>query len=68
MSANSDNRYHACFALRVRGALSLLVLGLIFFASYTACNHLSAAREPLPSMMFAWESAIPLLPWTIVPY
>ncbi|MBY5942174.1 phosphatase PAP2/dual specificity phosphatase family protein [Halomonas sp. DP5N14-9] len=68
MSANSDNRYHACFALRVKGALSLLVLGLIFFASYTACNHLSAAREPLPSMMFAWESAIPLLPWTIVPY
>src|SRR3990167_9031815 len=40
-----------------RGLLWLLLLAPLFFASYGVGN-----------LVFAWESRIPLWPWTIVPY
>lgn len=50
------------------GLLVLMVLAPLFFISYGAANHWAAAQPHVPSIVFAWESHIPLLPWTILPY
>lgn len=55
-------------ALWKPGLLWLLLLGPLFFASYGFANHWTATRAGVPSIVFAWEQHIPLLPWTIVPY
>ena len=39
-----------------------------FFASYGFANWLAAQRAHVGAIVFAWERAIPFLPWTIVPY
>ncbi len=46
----------------------LLLLGPLFFLSYGYANHHAAALPAVPSIVFAWERHIPLLPWTILPY
>ncbi|MEJ2394339.1 MAG: phosphatase PAP2/dual specificity phosphatase family protein [Candidatus Thiodiazotropha sp.] len=46
----------------------LALLGPLFFLSYGWTNHLAAARGVSASIVFDWESSIPFLPWTIVPY
>jgi len=51
-----------------RGLLWLLLLAPLFFASYSFANWLSAQRADVGTLVFAWESRIPLWPWTIVPY
>ena len=51
-----------------RGVLWLLLLGPLFFASYGFANWFSAQRDDVGSLVFAWESATPLWPWSIVPY
>ncbi|WP_447587816.1 phosphatase PAP2/dual specificity phosphatase family protein [Aquipseudomonas campi] len=51
-----------------RGVLWLLVLGPLFFASYGFANWLTAQRDDVGSLVFAWESQTPLWAWTIVPY
>ncbi|WP_374322604.1 phosphatase PAP2/dual specificity phosphatase family protein [Aquipseudomonas alcaligenes] len=51
-----------------RGVLWLLLLGPLFFASYGFANWLTAQREDVGSLVFTWESAMPLWPWSIVPY
>src|SRR3990167_1590297 len=51
-----------------RGLLWLLLLAPLFFASYGFANWLSAQRADVGNLVFAWESRIPLWPWTIVPY
>lgn len=51
-----------------RGVLWLLLLAPLFFASYSFANWLSAQRADVDTLVFAWESRIPLWPWTIVPY
>ena len=51
-----------------RGVLWLLLLGPLFFASYGFANWLTAQREDVGSLVFAWESTMPLWPWSIVPY
>jgi protein-tyrosine phosphatase len=48
--------------------LWLLLLAPLFFASYGFANWLTAQREDVGSLVFAWESRIPLWPWTIIPY
>lgn len=50
------------------GLAALAILAPLFFLSYGFANHFSAELEYVPSMVFAWEHAIPLWPWTIVPY
>lgn len=50
------------------GLLWLLFLGPFFFLSYGFANHWAAAQSSVPSIVFAWERHIPLIPWTIVPY
>jgi len=51
-----------------RGLLWLLLLGPLFFLSYGLSNHFTAQRDDVGSLVFAWERAIPLWPWSIVPY
>jgi protein-tyrosine phosphatase len=46
----------------------LLVLAPFFFLSYGAANWLAAMRTDVGSVVFAWESRIPFVPWTIIPY
>lgn len=50
------------------GVLYLCLLALFFFLSYGFANHYAESLSYVPSIVFAWEQHIPLLPWTIVPY
>jgi protein-tyrosine phosphatase len=54
-----------------RGVLWLLFLGPFFFLSYGFANQQAALRDAavgVASFHYAWERAIPLWPWTILPY
>lgn len=46
----------------------LAFLGPFFFASYGFANWLASRRVDIGAVAFAWERAIPFVPWTIVPY
>ncbi|HYQ25467.1 phosphatase PAP2/dual specificity phosphatase family protein [Stenotrophomonas sp.] len=51
-----------------RALLWLVLLGPFFFASYGFANWMAGRHATLPVMAFAWETHIPFVPWTIVPY
>ncbi|MBA1322680.1 phosphatase PAP2/dual specificity phosphatase family protein [Pseudomonas plecoglossicida] len=51
-----------------RGVLWLLLLGPFFFLSYGLANTYTAGRADVGSLVFGWESQMPLWPWTIIPY
>jgi len=54
-----------------RALVWLAVLGPFFFASYGLATWVSSRRAELgdiATVAFAWERAIPFVPWTIVPY
>jgi protein-tyrosine phosphatase/membrane-associated phospholipid phosphatase len=51
-----------------RAALWLAFLGPFFFASYGLANHLASQRSDVGAVVFDWETAIPFIPWTIIPY
>ena len=51
-----------------RAVAWLLFLGPFFFATYGFAIWLTAQRASVGSVIFAWEHAIPFIPWTIVPY
>ncbi|MHC5226294.1 phosphatase PAP2/dual specificity phosphatase family protein [Ignatzschineria sp. LJL83] len=49
----------------------LCALILFFYVTYNFANQMTLLRaknEVIPHVMFAWESNIPLIPWTIIPY
>ncbi len=46
----------------------LALLGPFFYLSYGFANAMAARRVEVPSLVFEWEHAVPLLAWTIVPY
>ena len=46
----------------------LCVLGPFFFASYGFANWMASRRADVGSIVFGWESGMPFLAWTIVPY
>jgi len=46
----------------------LALLAPLFFVSYNFANGYTAQRDDVGSLVFAWETLIPLWPWTIVPY
>ena len=47
---------------------SLLGVSLAFGLAYGLSNNLTSLREDVGAGVFAWERAIPFVPWTIVPY
>lgn len=51
-----------------RSVAWLLFLGPFFFLSYGFANGWAEARGVDSAIVFGWESSIPFLPWTIVPY
>lgn len=51
-----------------RAVAWLLLLGPLFFATYGFATWMTARRPSVGSVVFDWEHAIPLWPWTIVPY
>ncbi|MGY4525653.1 phosphatase PAP2/dual specificity phosphatase family protein [Pseudomonas sp. TE21394] len=51
-----------------RGVFWLLLLGPLFFLSYGLANSHTMGRNDVGSLVFAWESRMPLWPWTIIPY
>lgn len=51
-----------------RGVLWLLLLAPFFFISYGFANWVSSLRSDVGTVVFDWETTIPLLPWTIIPY
>lgn len=52
----------------LRSALWLMFLGPFFFITYNYANGLAARRAGVPTIAFAWESVVPFVPWTILPY
>ena len=51
--------------------VGLCALTLFFYVTYNFANQMTLLRaenEVIPYIMFAWESKIPLIPWTIIPY
>lgn len=51
-----------------RGLAWLALLAPFFYLSYGLANHLAAARDQVPSLVFDWEHHIPFWAWTIFPY
>ncbi len=51
-----------------RAALWLAFLAPFFYLTYGGANWLASLRADVPNMAFSWESAIPFLDWTIIPY
>ncbi|AGS22934.1 phosphatase PAP2/dual specificity phosphatase family protein [Rhizobium etli] len=51
-----------------RAALWLVFLAPFFYLTYGGANWLASQRAHVPNIAFGWESAIPFLAWTIVPY
>jgi protein-tyrosine phosphatase/membrane-associated phospholipid phosphatase len=51
-----------------RAVAWLAFLGPFFFASYGFANWLASQRTDVGVIAYAWERAIPFVPWTIVPY
>ncbi|WP_150782528.1 phosphatase PAP2/dual specificity phosphatase family protein [Pseudomonas fluorescens] len=48
--------------------LWLLLLAPLFFASYGFATWVTSQRNDVGTFVFDWESAMPFLAWTIVPY
>jgi len=46
----------------------LAFLAPFFFLTYNFANAAAGWRTSVPVLKFSWESLIPFLPWTIVPY
>jgi protein-tyrosine phosphatase len=53
---------------RKRALLWLSGLVPFFFLTYNFSNWAASRRYHVPSIVFGWESHIPFLAWTIVPY
>lgn len=53
---------------RRRALAWLAFLGPFFFASYGFANWLASRHAEVGALVFDWESGIPFLAWTIVPY
>jgi len=46
----------------------LALAGATFVLVYSGCNHLTATRGDVPTLMFEWEPHIPFLREMVVPY
>lgn len=48
--------------------LYLISVGILFYSSYGLSNWLTAQYANVPEIVYEWESYIPFLAWSIVPY
>lgn len=48
--------------------LCLLLVAVIFYASYGFSNTVAANRADMPEIYFAWERQLPFWAWSIIPY
>lgn len=48
--------------------LWLAFLAPFFYLTYGTANWLASLRAEVPNLAFGWESRIPFLAWTIIPY
>lgn len=51
-----------------RAALWLAFLAPFFYLTYGLSNWLASMRSHVPSIVFSWETSIPFVAWTIIPY
>lgn len=49
-------------------SLWLLLLALVFFSTYGFATWFTSQRSDVGTLVFAWETHVPFLAWTIVPY
>lgn len=49
-------------------SLWLLMLALLFFSTYGFATWFTSLRSDVGTLVFAWETHVPFLAWTIVPY
>ena len=69
MNAGGSRDGRAGRVASVARAIAWLVfLGPFFYLTYGLANWLAASRVDVPSIVFAWETHIPFLAWTIIPY
>lgn len=45
-----------------------IALGALWIIVYAGCNWITSLRASVPTLQFAWEKHIPLIPWMIIPY
>lgn len=55
-------------ALLKPAVLWLLLLAPLFFSTYGFATWVTSQRDDVGTLVFAWESHMPFLAWTIVPY
>jgi len=55
-------------ALLKPAVLWLLLLAPLFFTTYGFATWVTAQRDDVGSLVFGWESHMPFMAWTIVPY
>ncbi|MGV6397306.1 phosphatase PAP2/dual specificity phosphatase family protein, partial [Pseudomonas caspiana] len=51
-----------------RAVVWLVLLAPFFFASYGFATWLTAQRDDVGTLVFAWETHMPFWAWTIIPY
>ena len=51
-----------------RAIAALALLGVLFFSTYAFANWAAGVRGGVPIVVFEWESRIPFVAWTILPY
>ena len=49
-------------------ALWLVILAVVFYATYGFANWLAAQRSDVGEVVFGWERHVPFVDWTIFPY
>ncbi|WLH00589.1 phosphatase PAP2/dual specificity phosphatase family protein [Pseudomonas beijingensis] len=55
-------------ALLKPAVLWLLLLAPLFFSTYGFATWVTSQRDDVGTLVFAWESHMPFMAWTIVPY
>ena len=65
MTGVSTDEEHASLHARAGWCVATCVT---YLACYGACLHVTVARAPVPTLAFAWERSIPLVPAFVVPY
>ncbi|MBX4948061.1 phosphatase PAP2/dual specificity phosphatase family protein [Rhizobium binae] len=64
----AGSRFSQAAPVLKRATLWLVFLAPFFYLTYGGANWLASQSAHVPNIAFAWESAIPFLAWSIIPY